>query len=58
MGVKPHLLLSLGCHTKQMGDECRLCYDISMFHAAHLSLPHHIHRKVELPVNPAFVAGN
>jgi hypothetical protein len=35
MDVKPHLLLSLGGHSKQAGDERHLPQDVSSLHAMH-----------------------
>ena len=43
MGVKPHLLLSLGGHSKEAGDEGHLLQEVSFFHATHLPFPHHVH---------------
>src|SRR5438445_4788286 len=35
MGVKPHLLLRLGGHSKQAGDECNLPHDVPFFHTSY-----------------------
>jgi len=36
MDVRPHLLLSLDCHSKQAGDERHLPQDVSFVHTTHL----------------------
>ena len=46
MGVKPHLLLSLGSHSKDAGDERHLPQDVSFFHATPLPFPKSL-RKVD-----------
>ena len=43
MGVKSHLLFSLGGHSKQAGDERNLPCDVPLVHPLHLSLPKHVH---------------
>ena len=43
MGVQPHLLFSLGGHSKQAGDERDLPSDIFFVHSLHLSFPKHVH---------------
>lgn len=43
MGVKSHLLFSLGCHSKQAGDERNLSHTVPFFDAAHLPFPDHLH---------------
>jgi hypothetical protein len=48
MGVKHHLLFSLGRHSKQAGDERHLTHDISFFHTAHLTLAKHVLHLVSL----------
>jgi hypothetical protein len=48
MGVKPHFLFSLGCHSKQAGDEGNLPGDISFVHVLYLSFPNHIHHLIPL----------
>ncbi len=51
MGVQPHLLFSLGHHSKAAGDEGHLPSDISFVHPFHLSLANHVHRFiVSMPV--------
>ena len=52
MGVKPHLLLSLGGHSKDAGDERHLPQDVSFFHATHLPFPDHVHHLVALQGSP------
>jgi hypothetical protein len=42
MDVKPHLLLSLGGHSKQGGDERDLPQEVSFFHTTHLPFPDHV----------------
>ncbi len=39
MGVKFHFLFSLGCHSKQAGDECHLPHTVPFFDTAHLPFP-------------------
>ena len=46
MGVKSHLLFSLGRHSKQAEDERHLPHDISLFHTVHLPLAKHVHHLV------------
>ena len=48
MGVKPHYLLSLDCHSKQAGDERDLSHDVPFFDATHLTLPDHVHDLIAL----------
>ena len=48
IGVKPRFLLSLGCHSKQAGDERDLPHDVPFFHTTHLPFPHHIHDLISL----------
>ncbi len=48
MDVKPHLLLSLGGHSKQVGDERHLPQDVPFFHATHLAFPDHVHDLISL----------
>ena len=57
MDVKPHLLLSLGRHSKQAGDERHLPQDVSFFHAAHLAFPDHVHDLVSLQGSPRTLEG-
>ncbi len=52
MGVKLHLLLSLGSHSKQAGDERHLPQDVSFFYATHLPFPDHVHHLVALQGSP------
>ena len=47
-GVEDCILLSLGGHSKQGGDECHLTPDVSFLHALYLPLPHHMHRFISL----------
>jgi hypothetical protein len=46
--MKPPLLLSLGSHSKDAGDERNLPEDVSFFHATHLPFPDHVHHLVAL----------
>jgi hypothetical protein len=48
MGVKPHLLLSLGGHSKDAGDEGDLPQDVPFFHATYLPFPHYVHDLISL----------
>ena len=43
MSVQLLLLLGLGSHCKQAGDEDDLPADVSFAHASHLPLPDHVH---------------
>ena len=52
MDVKPHLLLSLGGHSKQGGDERDLPQDVSFFHTTPLPFPEHVHHLVALQGSP------
>ncbi len=45
MGVKLCLLFSLGCQSKQAGDERDLPWDISFVDLSHLSFPKHVHHQ-------------
>ena len=36
-------LLSLGCHSKQVGDERDLPQNVPFLHGTHLPLPDHVH---------------
>jgi hypothetical protein len=44
--MKPSLLLSLGAHSKDAGDEHHLPEDVSFLHATHLPFPDHMHHLV------------
>ncbi len=44
----PSFLLSLGCHSKQAGDEGDLTSDVAFGHALHLPLADHVHALVPL----------
>ena len=46
MGVKPHFLFSLGCYSKQAGNERYLIGDVPFFYTIHLPLPNHIYALV------------
>jgi hypothetical protein len=46
--VKPPFLFSLGCHSKQAGDERNLPHDVSFFHTTHLPFPHHVQDLISL----------
>jgi hypothetical protein len=46
MDVKPQLLFSLGCHSKQASNERHLIGDVPFFHIMYLPLPNHIHALV------------
>ena len=48
MGMKAHFLLSLGCHSKQAGDERDVPCDIPLFHPVDLPLADHVHTLVAL----------
>ncbi len=48
MGVKPYLLLSLGGHAKQAGDERHLSNDVPFFYTMHLSLPNDVQTLISL----------
>ncbi len=48
MGVQLLLLLGLGCHFKQAGDEGDLRTDISFVHILRLSLANHVPHLVPL----------
>ncbi len=52
MGVKSHLLFSLGCHCKQAGDERNLPQTVSFFDAAHLPFPDHVPDLIALQGSP------
>jgi hypothetical protein len=52
LGVKPHLLFSLGSHSKQAGDEYYLTHNISFCHPSHLSFPNHVHDLISLECSP------
>ena len=52
MGVKPHLLLSLGGHSKQGGDELTCPRMSPFFHTTHLPFPEHVHHLVALQGSP------
>jgi len=41
-------LLSLGCHSKQVGDERDLPQNVPFLHATHLPLPDHVHDFIPL----------
>ena len=43
MGEKFHLLFSLGCHSKQAGDERNLPHTVPFCDAAQLPFPSHVH---------------
>jgi hypothetical protein len=51
-GVEDCVLLSLGDHSKEGGDECHLTPDVSFLHALDLPLPHHIHPFVSPECSP------
>ena len=57
MGVKPHYLLSLDCHSKQAGDERDLTHDVPLFDASHLPFPDHVHHLVSLQSVPCRFRG-
>lgn len=44
--------LSLGCHSKQAGDERYLTHDVPLFDAAHLPFSHHVHHLLSLQGSP------
>jgi len=44
----PSFLLSLGCHSKQAGDEGDLTSEVAFGHALHLPLADHVHALVPL----------
>ncbi len=48
MGVQLLLLLGLGCHFKQAGDEGNLGTNVSFVHVLHLPLANHVHHLVSL----------
>src|SRR6266516_7669394 len=48
MGMKLPFLLSLGCYSKQIGDEGDLPSDVSFVHPSQLSLANHVHHLIAL----------
>ncbi len=48
MGVQLLLLLGLGCHSKQAGDEGDLPADVSFAHPSDLSLAHYVYGFISL----------
>jgi hypothetical protein len=52
MGVKPHLLFSIGCYSKQAGDERHLTHDVPFSHATYLTRPPHVHGFIALQGSP------
>ena len=54
---KSRLLLSLGGHSKQAGEECHLPQDVSFFHAMHLAFPDHVHDLISLQGSPRTLEG-
>jgi hypothetical protein len=57
MGVKPHLLLSLGCHFKDAGDEGDLPQEVPFSHATYVPFPHHVHDLIALQGSPRALKG-
>src|SRR6266566_1972461 len=51
-GYEASLVLSLGGHSKQVGDEGDLPQNVSFFHTAHLPFPDHVHHLVSLQGSP------
>ena len=41
--LKLPFLFSLGCHSKQAGNEGNLPHDVPFFHTTYLPFPHHVH---------------
>ena len=56
-GVEDGVLLSLGCHSKQGGDEEHLTSDVSFCYPFHLSFPHHVHHLISLQGSPSGLTG-
>src|SRR6266567_5310118 len=46
------ILFSLGKHSKQLGNQCNLTWDVSFVHPLHLSLPDHVHGLESLQCSP------
>ena len=57
MGVQFLLLLGLGSHSKQAGDEGDLISDVSFAHPSDLSLANHVHDFVSLQRSPCRLKG-
>ena|SRR5690242_6990325 len=57
MGVKSHLLFSLGGHSKQAEDERNLPQAVPFVHAAHLPFPDHVHDRIALQGSPRALKG-
>ena len=57
MGVQFLLLLDLGRHSKQAGDEGDLPADVSFAYPSHLSLANHVHHLVSLERSPCCLEG-
>ncbi len=55
--MKFPFLLSLGCHSKQAGDEGDLPLDVSFAHPSDLSLSNHVHDLVALQRSPCSLEG-
>jgi hypothetical protein len=55
--LKSYLLLSLGRHSKQAGDERNLPQDVPFFDTAHLSFPHHVHHLISMSRVPCGLKG-
>jgi len=51
-GREAHLLLSLGRHSKQAGDEGDRILDVSLPHTVYLPLANHVHHLVALQGSP------
>ena len=56
-GCEASLVLSLGGHSKQAGDEGDLPQNVSFFHTTHLAFPDHVHHLVALYCSPCRFQG-